>query len=241
VKNRIAVHLQLVTQCRPHAGKKLVRPERLGDVIVSAQRGRPFEPGQSGKVARRHLRACLMLKAQGQPNRERSSPSPPHLGMSLKPWASPHGTLLGSNATNAGRYHAASGAVQELIEISSTMPSPSQLDAHRENFDAHACPPLFASHASMRRILQPVASPAFHAPIPPMPPPGPPGIVQDETPHRAADVSRISSLTSRKNVAARRVREQPLEGRRKNFRSVAVASLERGRIRCKQQRVARVH
>jgi hypothetical protein len=35
-------------------------------------------------------------------------------------------------------------------------------------------------------------------------------LLSDQTPDRGADVSRISSLTSRrKNVAARRVREQP--------------------------------
>jgi hypothetical protein len=45
---------------------------------------------------------------------------------------------------------------------------------------------------------------------------------------RDTDVSLIGSLTSRKNVADRRVREQPTEGRCKNFRSVAVISLERG-------------
>src|SRR5262245_20133664 len=50
-----------------------------------------------------------MLKAQGEPNWGRRSASLLHPAMSLTPWASPHGTLIGSNAMNAGRYHAVSG------------------------------------------------------------------------------------------------------------------------------------
>src|SRR5262249_13205904 len=50
-----------------------------------------------------------MLTPQAEPNWGRPSASPPHSGMSMKPWASPHGTLIGSNAMNAGRYHAVSG------------------------------------------------------------------------------------------------------------------------------------
>jgi hypothetical protein len=65
--------------------------------------------------------AYLMLKVQRQPNWRRRSTSPPHCGMSLKPWASPHGTLIGSNAMNAGRYHAASGP-SRLSWRSTTMP-----------------------------------------------------------------------------------------------------------------------
>ena len=38
MKNRpLAVHLQLVTQRRPHAGKKLFRPERLGNIVIGAE------------------------------------------------------------------------------------------------------------------------------------------------------------------------------------------------------------
>src|SRR5262245_35484208 len=49
-----------------------------------------------------------MVTPQAEPNWGRPSARPPHSGMSLKPWA-PHGTLIGSNAMNAGRYHAGSG------------------------------------------------------------------------------------------------------------------------------------
>jgi hypothetical protein len=64
--------------------------------------------------------AYLMLKVQGELNRGRPSASAHHCGMNLKPWASPHGTLIGSNAMNAGRYHAASGPSRLCMAINHT-------------------------------------------------------------------------------------------------------------------------
>jgi hypothetical protein len=70
---------------------------------VQAERIALIEQLLGGTTAR-----ILTLKVQGEPNWRRRSASPRHSGMSLKPWTSPHGTLIGSNAMNAGRYHAAS-------------------------------------------------------------------------------------------------------------------------------------